>query len=103
MKATVYRGVVGSPLFDGPSVLTAGSSGTRFMDALGIESAPIIGNSMGGVVGVHVAMRHPDRVEKLITIGGVGPNIFSQSPSEGTCLLRDFADEPSREKLGRWL
>ncbi|GBF17685.1 4,5:9,10-diseco-3-hydroxy-5,9, 17-trioxoandrosta-1(10),2-diene-4-oate hydrolase [Rhodococcus sp. Br-6] len=89
--------VGGSPMF------TATESVTRFMDALGIESAAIIGNSMGGVVGAHVAMQHPERVEKLITIGGVGPNIFSQSPSEGTRLLRDFADAPSREKLVRWL
>lgn len=87
----------------GPPMLTAVSSVTRFMDALGIESASVIGNSMGGVVGVHVAMHHPERVEKLITIGGVGPNIFSQSPSEGTRLLRAFADQPSRDKLVRWL
>lgn len=73
------------------------------MDALGIESAAMIGNSMGGVVGSTVAMRHPERVKKLITIGGVGPNIFSQNPSEGTRLLQDFADGPTREKLIRWL
>ncbi|MCC3316288.1 alpha/beta fold hydrolase [Nocardia africana] len=88
---------------DGHPVLTAGSSVVRFMDALGIESAAMIGNSMGGVVGVNVAMKHPARVSKLITIGGVGPNIFSQNPSEGTRLLQEFADAPSREKLVRWL
>ncbi len=88
---------------NGHPILTATASVTRFMDALAIESAAIIGNSMGGVVGAQVAMRHPGRVEKLITIGGVGPNIFSQAPSEGTRLLRDFADDPSREKLVRWL
>lgn len=88
---------------DGHPVLTAGSSVLRFMNALGIESAAMIGNSMGGVVGVNVAMRNPERVRKLVTIGGVGPNIFSQHPSEGTRLLQDFADAPSRDKLVRWL
>lgn len=88
---------------DGHPVLTAGSSVLRFMNALGIESAAMIGNSMGGVVGVNVAMRNPERVRKLVTIGGVGPNIFSQHPSEGTRLLQDFADAPSRDKLARWL
>ncbi|WP_067852612.1 alpha/beta fold hydrolase [Nocardia shimofusensis] len=88
---------------DGHPVLTAGSSVIRFMNALGIESAAMIGNSMGGVVGVNVAMRNPERVRKLVTIGGVGPNIFSQHPSEGTRLLQDFADAPSRDKLVRWL
>ncbi|CAM3258783.1 Alpha/beta fold hydrolase [Prescottella defluvii] len=87
----------------GHPMRAATESVTRFMDALGIESAAIIGNSMGGVVGAQVAMQHPGRVEKLITIGGIGPNIFSQAPSEGTRLLRDFADQPSREKLVRWL
>jgi len=88
---------------DGHPVLTAASSVIRFMDALGIESAAMIGNSMGGVVAANVAMRHPRRVNKLVAIGGVGPNIFSQNPSEGTRLLQDFADAPSREKLVRWL
>lgn len=88
---------------DGHPVLTAGSSVLRFMNALGIESAAMIGNSMGGVVGVNVAMRNPERVRKLVAIGGVGPNIFSQHPSEGTRLLQDFADAPSRDKLVRWL
>ncbi|RVW01700.1 alpha/beta fold hydrolase [Rhodococcus spongiicola] len=88
---------------DGHPVVTAGSSAIRFMDALGIESAAVMGNSMGGVVGVNVAMKCPERVSKLVTIGGVGPNIFSQNPSEGTRLLQDFADAPSRDKLVRWL
>lgn len=87
----------------GHPVLTAGSSLIRFMDALGIESAPLIGNSMGGVVGVNVAIKKPDRVSKLVTIGGVGPNVFSPSPSEGIRLLQEFTDGPDREKLIRWL
>jgi pimeloyl-ACP methyl ester carboxylesterase len=87
----------------GHPVLTAGSSVIRFMDALGIESAPIIGNSMGGVVGVNLAIKKPDRVSKLVTIGGVGPNVFSPSPSEGLRLLQEFTDAPDREKLIRWL
>lgn len=33
---------------DGHPVITAASSVVRFMDALGIESAAMIGNSMGG-------------------------------------------------------
>lgn len=58
---------------------------------------------MGGVVGVNLAIRKPDRVEKLVTIGGVGPNLFSPSPSEGLRLPQEFADDPDRDKLVRWL
>ncbi|EGD54837.1 alpha/beta fold hydrolase [Gordonia neofelifaecis] len=88
---------------DGHPVLTAGAAVIRFMDALGISSAAMIGNSMGGVVGVNLAIKHPDRVEKLVTIGGVGPNVFSSSPSEGIRLLQEFTDAPDRDKLVRWL
>ena len=89
--------------WEGMPVLTAGKSVLAFMDALGIAAAPMIGNSMGGVVGVNLAIRKPDRVEKLVTIGGVGPNLFSPSPSEGLRLLQEFADDPDRDKLIRWL
>lgn len=84
-------------------VFAAGAAVVRFMDALGIESATMVGNSMGGVVGINLAINAPERVTKLISIGGVGPNIFSPSPSEGTRLLQEFADEPSKDKLVRWL
>ncbi|WLP88901.1 alpha/beta fold hydrolase [Gordonia sp. NB41Y] len=92
-----------SDAWEGMPVLTAGKSVIAFMDALGIDSAPMIGNSMGGVVGVNLAIKKPDRVEKLVTIGGVGPNVFSPSPSEGLRLLQEFADDPDRDKLVRWL
>ncbi|HEX5901236.1 MAG TPA: alpha/beta fold hydrolase [Solirubrobacteraceae bacterium] len=35
------------------------------LDALGIERAHLIGNSLGGRVALEVAMRHPDRVGRL--------------------------------------
>ncbi|WP_161925663.1 alpha/beta fold hydrolase [Gordonia crocea] len=92
-----------SDAVEGHPVMTAGSSVIRFMDALGIESAPIIGNSMGGVVGVNLAIKKPERVAKLVTIGGVGPNIFSPTPTEGLRLLQEFTDAPDRDKLVRWL
>lgn len=93
---------------EGHPVLTAGASVIRFMDALGIDRAAMIGNSMGGVVGMNLAIRKPDRVERLVTIGGVGPNLFSPSPSEGLRLLQEFTDTPAdaperRDKLVRWL
>lgn len=87
----------------GHPVLTAVDSVVRFMDALNIDSAAMIGNSMGGVVAVNVAMHHPQRAEKIIAIGGVGHSLLAVNPSEGTRLLSEFADNPSREGLERWL
>lgn len=91
------------PVAGSHPVLTAVESVQRFMDALDIKTAAIIGNSMGGVVGAMFALAHPARIDKLVTIGGLGTNIVSPGPSEGTRLLREFADNPSRDALVRWL
>ncbi|MGU3291516.1 alpha/beta fold hydrolase [Williamsia sp. M5A3_1d] len=92
-----------SDAWEGMPVLNAGKAVNLFMNSLGIESAAMVGNSMGGVVGVNLAIRKPERVSKLVTIGGVGGNLFSPSPSEGLTLLQEFADDPDRDKLVRWL
>ncbi len=39
------------------------------MDGLGIESAHILGISMGGMIAQEFALRHPDRLNKLILTG----------------------------------
>lgn len=44
------------------------------LDALGIERAHIMGFSFGGAVSLHIAIRHPDRVQSLIC--GAAPASF---------------------------
>ncbi|WP_405970512.1 alpha/beta hydrolase [Streptomyces sp. NBC_00988] len=46
----------------------------RFMDAVGVESAVLIGNSLGGRIGLQVALDQPDRVLGLVTMGSPGLN-----------------------------
>jgi pimeloyl-ACP methyl ester carboxylesterase len=41
------------------------------LDELGLETAHIVGLSMGGFTALHTGLRHPERV-RSITIGGVG-------------------------------
>jgi pimeloyl-ACP methyl ester carboxylesterase len=41
----------------------------QFMDQLGIEQAPLVGHSMGGTVGLYVAIRYPLRVSKVVVVG----------------------------------
>jgi pimeloyl-ACP methyl ester carboxylesterase len=41
----------------------------QFMDRLGIESAPVVGHSMGGTVSVLLAITKPERVQKAIAVG----------------------------------
>ncbi|GAA3158867.1 alpha/beta fold hydrolase [Planomonospora alba] len=75
----------------------------RLLDGLGIEQADLIGNSMGGIVAAQVAVSHPGRVRRLVTVGGLGTNLFSPGPGEGVRLLTEFAERPTREALVRWL
>nr|WP_271214323.1 alpha/beta fold hydrolase [Rhodococcus wratislaviensis]GLK41896.1 alpha/beta hydrolase [Rhodococcus wratislaviensis] len=89
--------------FGGHPMLTAGDAVLRFLDGLGLDGVAMLGNSMGGIVATQFAIAHPDRVGKLITIGGIGRNLFSPGPGEGINLLMEFTDDPTRERLIAWL
>ena len=39
------------------------------MDRLGVETAVLLGHSMGGIIAPRVASRHPGRIEKLVLSG----------------------------------
>lgn len=43
-----------------------------FLDALSLPSASLVGNSFGAAIALRVAARHPDRVDRLALMGGVG-------------------------------
>lgn len=89
--------------FGGHPMLDAQGAAVQFVDALGLERVDVIGNSMGGGVGINFATHHPDRIGKLVTIGGIGTNIFSPGPSEGIRLLQEFTEDPTRQRLVDWL
>ncbi len=73
----------------------------QFMDALGIERAAVVGNSMGGVTAVRLAAEHPDRVSHLITMGApisLGPRLFGATgPTEGLKALVTAYATPTPE------
>ena len=52
----------------------------QFLERLGIQSAPIIGHSMGGTVALSLALERPQRVEKVAAVGapidGQSLNVF---------------------------
>ena len=87
----------------GEPITTAVHAVIQLLDALDIERTHIIGNSLGGIVGSHVAAQFPERVNRFVTIGGIGLNIFTAFPGEGLNLLTAFAEDPSRERLKAWL
>lgn len=42
------------------------------LDALNIQQASVVGNSFGGALSLALAIRHPERVKKLVLMGSVG-------------------------------
>ncbi|TLF72572.1 alpha/beta fold hydrolase [Nocardia cyriacigeorgica] len=89
--------------FGGHPMVTALEAVGRFVDALGLDRVDIIGNSMGGGVALNYAIAQPNKVGKLVTIGGIGKNIFSPGPGEGIKLLQEFTENPTRARLIEWL
>ena len=75
------------------------------MDGLDIETAHLIGNSMGGHSVVAFALNNPDRVGKLVLMGGGtgGPSQFVPMPTEGIKLLQGLYRDPSIESLKKMM
>jgi pimeloyl-ACP methyl ester carboxylesterase len=88
---------------DGNPMLAALPAVLDFLDALSLGTLPVLGNSMGGNIAARLASGHPERVSKLVTIGGVGLPVFSAAPPEGIKLLVQFVEDPTRERLRAWM
>jgi pimeloyl-ACP methyl ester carboxylesterase len=87
----------GSPLFAAPQAVL------DFLDGMSLGSVPILGNSMGGGVAARIASKYPERVSRLVTIGGIGVPVFSPAPAEGIKLLTQFVEDPTRARLVTWM
>jgi 2-hydroxy-6-oxonona-2,4-dienedioate hydrolase len=75
------------------------------LDALGIERAHLIGNSMGGHSAVAFALAYPERVGRMVLMGGGtgGPSQFMPMPTEGIKLIQALYRDPSIENLKRMM
>ena len=71
----------------------------NLLDALDIESAVIIGHSMGGAIAQWIALRYPDRVLALVLIATAAK--FQVNPA----LISGIIDDPDGaiNALNRWL
>ena len=65
-----------------------------FMDGVGIERAGLVGNSMGGGVTWAMAILFPQRVDRLILIDCVPPDVLDQVKNESFRMLRAIKDIP---------
>jgi pimeloyl-ACP methyl ester carboxylesterase len=58
-----------------------------FMDGVGIEKATLVGNSMGGGIAWAMAILFPERVDHLILIDCVPPDVLGQVKNESFRIL----------------
>ena len=95
----------GSPEYDQQYPPVAADAVAKFMEGIGLDSAHLLGNSMGGNVASHVALNYPDRVQRMVMMGpgGLAINVFGPSPNEGTKRLIEFMGDPSRERMIAWV
>jgi pimeloyl-ACP methyl ester carboxylesterase len=57
-------------------------------DAVGIDSAAVVGNSMGGFIGAELAIAYPARVERLVLVSAAGLTIEHQRDERALAVLR---------------
>lgn len=72
------------------------------LDALDIEKACLIGNSMGGGTTIRFGYEHPERVHKLVTMGSSAgaPTLFGPGGlTEGLKILQKGYREPTFETM----
>jgi 2-hydroxy-6-oxonona-2,4-dienedioate hydrolase len=75
------------------------------LDALKVERTHLIGNSMGAHSTTAFALANPERVGKLVLMGGGtgGPSQFVPMPTEGIKLINFVYREPTLENVKRMM
>lgn len=77
-----------------------------FMDAMGIEMAHFIGNSLGGATTMKLALTDPGRLSRLVLMGpATSAQLLSPMPSEGIKHMMGYygGDGPSLEKMSAFI
>ena len=75
------------------------------IDRLDISQVHLLGNSMGGHSAVAFTLSWPERVGKLVLMGGGtgGMSLFTPMPTEGIKLLNGLYREPTIENLKKMM
>jgi len=72
-----------------------------FIKALGIEKANLVGQSLGGGIALHYALKFPQKVNKLVLVGsaGLGKEVICALKLMSLPLLGELLSRPSRKGL----
>lgn len=74
-----------------------------FMDALQIQQAVLVGNSMGAGVAIGMALTYPDRVSQLVLVDGFPANVRERVTSPSIQRALDTAAPSWLASFGNWL
>jgi pimeloyl-ACP methyl ester carboxylesterase len=69
------------PVSEAYTLADLADDGASVLSALGVQRAHVVGISMGGYVALHVALRHPERVEKLVLVAATAGGSTQIPPS----------------------
>ncbi|MFX1676692.1 2-hydroxy-6-oxo-6-phenylhexa-2,4-dienoate hydrolase [Paraburkholderia sp. A2WS-5] len=71
------------------------------LDALGIDKAHLVGNSMGGASALSFALEYPERMDRLVLMGpgAQGPSIIQPQPGEGIKRMFKLYMQPTYENF----
>ncbi len=75
------------------------------LDALRIESAHVVGNSLGGACALRMALDSPSRVSALVLMGPGGVNTTRSLPTKGLNQLLNYYNNegPTLEKITQFI
>jgi 4,5:9,10-diseco-3-hydroxy-5,9,17-trioxoandrosta-1(10),2-diene-4-oate hydrolase len=75
------------------------------LDALGIEQAHLIGNSLGGACALRMALERPTRVGRMVLMGPGGIGASQRPPTDGLKRLLSYyeGEGPTFEKLRQFI
>jgi 2-hydroxy-6-oxonona-2,4-dienedioate hydrolase/4,5:9,10-diseco-3-hydroxy-5,9,17-trioxoandrosta-1(10),2-diene-4-oate hydrolase len=96
------------PVIEGGRLAFLARTVRDFLDALGIQRAHFVGNSMGGQAALKLAIDYPDRIDRLVVIGSSplkAGSIFQPMPLEAIRNIREYyqGEGPSLAKMRRLL
>ena len=94
MMALFGAAMVGQSVESPYSLSDMADDAVGVLDALGLDSAHIVGASMGGMIAQQVAINHPDRTSSLCSIMSM-PRFITGDPEVSAVLMAD--DPGTRE------
>ncbi|WP_353190775.1 2-hydroxy-6-oxo-6-phenylhexa-2,4-dienoate hydrolase [Pandoraea pnomenusa] len=71
------------------------------LDALEIDVAHLVGNSLGGATALNFALEYPERLDRLVLMGpaGMGHSLVQPNPQEGIRKMFKLYTAPSYENF----